>query len=87
MCLQSAWFTQTASTGHHVLYSTVGIVLSQTGDWFGGRSKLQKENNDSSANDSNSTVKAGSNCVVSSSGGSRKFWWGGMIKFMSTNCV
>ena len=34
---------------HHVLYSTVGTVLSQTGDWFGGRSKRQKENNDSPA--------------------------------------
>ena len=34
---------------HHVLYSTVGIVLSQTGDWFGGRSNRKKENNDSSA--------------------------------------
>ena len=25
--------------------------------------------------------------VESNSDGSRKFWWGGMIKFMSTNCV
>ena len=33
----------------HVLYSAVGTVLFQTGDWFGGRSKRQKENNDSSA--------------------------------------
>ena len=24
---------------------------------------------------------------IQASGGSRKFWWGGIIKFMSTNCV
>ena len=34
---------------HHVLYGTVGTVLSLTGDWFGGKSQRQKENNDSSA--------------------------------------
>ena len=32
---------------HHVLYGTAGTVLSQTGDWFGGKSKRQKQNNDS----------------------------------------
>ena len=51
---------------HHVLYSTVGTILSQAGDWFGGRSQRQKENNDSSASDSNRTIEAGSNSAVSS---------------------
>ena len=32
---------------HNVVYGTVGTVLSQTGNWFGGTSKQQKENNDS----------------------------------------
>ena len=32
---------------YHVLYGSVGTVLSLTGDWFRGKSKRQKQNNDS----------------------------------------
>ena len=34
---------------HHALGTAIGTILSQTGDWFGERSKQQKENVDSSA--------------------------------------
>ena len=49
---------------HHALSTAIGTVLSQTGDWFGGRSKRQKENVDSSASGSNSAAEAGSNSEV-----------------------
>ena len=57
-------YTNHKHVAHHALGTAIGTVLSQTGDWFGGRSKRQKENVDSSASGSNSAAEAGSNSEV-----------------------
>ena len=62
-------YTNHKHVAHHVLGTAVGTVLSQTGDWSGGRSKRQKKNIDSSASGSYSrpTVEAVGNRAVGSS--------------------